>query len=254
MEALQGKVAIVTGSWRGIGRATAKKLALAGARVFLTAEAHGEQLESVRDECRALSSSKQAEFGVFDLAEPDAPERMVKAVLALFRRVDVLVNNAGIRIRHPFGDYSCADFDRMVAVNLRAAFLASQAVLPAMRAQGGGRIIHVASQMGLVAYPETALYGITKAALIFLARAMSVELAKDNIQVNAVSPGPVMTEYNQERMARHPDLHQERVAYTPIGRFGEPDEIADSIVWLASEAPAFVQGTNLVVDGGYTAH
>jgi len=94
----------------------------------------------------------------------------------------------------------------------------------------------------------------TSMALIFLARAMSVELAKDNIQVNAVSPGPVMTEYNQERMARHPDLHRERVAYTPIGRFGEPDEIADSIVWLASEAPAFVQGTNLVVDGGYTAH
>jgi len=254
MKALQGKVAIVTGSWRGIGRATARKLAQAGASVFLVAEGPAGELASARDECRALNPSGRAECGIFDLAQPDAPERMVQSALAALDRIDVLVNNAAIRIRHPFGEYSCAEFDRMVAVNLRAAFLASQAVLPAMRRQGGGRIIHVASQMGIVAYPETLLYGITKAALIFLARGMSVELAKDNIQVNAVSPGPIMTEYNRQRMAENPQLYAERVAVTPIGRFGEPDEIAEAICWLAAGAPAFAQGINLVVDGGYTAH
>ncbi len=254
MEALQGKVAIVTGSWRGIGLATAKKFAMAGASVFLAAEGPAAELESARDECRTLSSSGRAECGIFDLAQADAPERMVQTALASLGRVDVLVNNAAIRIRHPFGEYSCAEFDRMVAVNLRAAFLASQAVLPAMRKQGGGRIIHVASQMGVVAYPETLLYGITKAALIFLARGMSLELAKDNIQVNAVSPGPIMTEYNQERMGQNPKLFAERVEALPIGRFGEPDEIAETIFWLASGAPAFAQGINVVVDGGYTAH
>ena len=254
MGSMQGKVAIVTGSWRGIGRATAKKFAMAGASVFLAAEGPAAELESARNECRTLNPSGRAECGIFDLAQPDAPERMVQAALASLGRVDVLVNNAGIRIRHPFGEYSCAEFDTMVAVNLRAAFLASQAVLPAMRSQGGGRIIHVASQMGVVGYPETLLYGITKAGLIFLARGMSIELAKDNIQVNAVSPGPIMTEYNQERMAERPQLHAERLEYLPIGRFGEPDEIADAILWLASGAPAFAQGINLVVDGGYTAH
>lgn len=142
----------------------------------------------------------------------------------------------------------------MVAVNLRAAFLASQVVLPAMRKQGGGRIIHVASQMGLVAFPDELLYGTTKAALIYLARAMSLELANDNIQVNAVSPGPIVTEYNAERVAKNPKLEAERAALTPIGRWGEPDEIAEAICWLAIGAPAFAQGLNLVVDGGYTAH
>ena len=254
MESLQDKVAIVTGSWRGIGFATARKFALAGAGVVLTAEGPAAELERARDECRALNPATRVECATFDLAEPDAPERMVHAALSALGRVDVLVNNAGIRIRRPFGEYSCAEFDQMIAVNLRAAFLASQAVLPAMRRQGGGRIIHVASQMGIVGYPETLLYGITKAGLIHLARGMSIELAKENIQVNAVSPGPIMTEYNRERMGGNPQLYAERVAVTPVGRFGEPDEIADAIVWLAGGAPAFAQGINLVVDGGYTAH
>lgn len=254
MQTLQGKTAIVTGSWRGIGLATAKKLVTAGASVFLVAEGPAAELESARDACRALNPAARAECGIFDLAQPDAPERMVQAALAALGRVDVLVNNAAIRIRHPFGEYSCAEFDQMVAVNLRAAFLASQAVLPAMRKQGGGRIIHVASQMGLVAFPETLLYGCTKAALIYLARAMSLELGKDNIQVNAVSPGPIMTEYNQERLGQNPNLYAKHLASTTIGRFGEPDEIAEAICWLASGAPAFAQGINLVVDGGYTNH
>src|SRR5581483_10519520 len=229
MKPLQQKVAIVTGASRGIGRATARKLAQAGADVYLAADAPDAELEGAAAEC--ASAGVRAARGIFDLGGAEAPAEMVKAALAEFGRVDVLVNNAGIRIRHPFGEYDPAEFDRLVAVNVRAAFLASQAVLPAMRAQGGGRIVHVASQIGLVAYKDSLLYGLSKAALIYLARAMAYELARENIVVNAVSPGPIMTEYNAERIRQNPAFHTERVAYVPAGRYGEPDEVAEAILF-----------------------
>jgi NAD(P)-dependent dehydrogenase (short-subunit alcohol dehydrogenase family) len=143
---------------------------------------------------------------------------------------------------------------RAQAINVRAAFLASQAVLPSMRAQGGGRIIHVASQMGLVAHKDSLLYGLSKSAVIYLARAMAYELARDNIIVNAVSPGPIMTEYNAERTRQNPALLADRLSYMPAGRYGEPDEVARTIVLLATAMPDFMQGHNLVIDGGYTTH
>jgi NAD(P)-dependent dehydrogenase (short-subunit alcohol dehydrogenase family) len=145
-------------------------------------------------------------------------------------------------------------YEFAIAINVRAAFLASQAVLPAMRTQGGGRIIHVASQMGLVAHTDSLLYGLSKSAVIYLARAMAYELAKDHIIVNAVSPGPIMTEYNAERTARDPALYKDRLGYLPAGRYGDPDEVAQAILLLASAMPEFMQGHNLVIDGGYTAH
>ena len=254
MDVLTGKVAIVTGASRGIGRATAKKLAQAGADIYLAADCPAAEIEAAAAECAAANPAGRVQWGIVDLAEAEAPARMAQAALAALQRIDILVNNAGIRIRHPFGEYSCGDFDQVVAVNLRAAFLASQAVLPAMRAQGGGRIIHVASQIGMVAYQQSLLYGLTKAALIYLARAMAYELARDNILVNAVSPGPIMTEYNVDRIKQNPELHAERVAYVPAGRYGEPDEVADAILFLAGAAPSYIQGHNLVIDGGYTCH
>jgi NAD(P)-dependent dehydrogenase (short-subunit alcohol dehydrogenase family) len=254
MQELKGKRVIVTGASRGIGRATAKRFAEAGANVFLAANEPGSELEAAAAECRSENTSAVVGCGVFDLAEAEAPARMVAAALEALGGVDVLVNNAGIRIRHPFGEYAAAEFDKVIAVNVRAAFLASQAVLPAMRAQGGGRIIHVASQMGLVAHVDSLLYGLSKSAVIYLARAMSYELAKDNIIVNAISPGPIMTEYNAERTAQHPALYKDRLGYLPAGRYGEPDEVARTIVLMAGALPDFMQGHNLVIDGGYTSH
>ena len=252
MAALGGKVAIVTGSSRGIGRATARKLAGAGADVYFVAEV--PEVEAAAAACAKEFPDVRARWGLFDLAETEAPVRMVEAALAALGRVDILVNNVGIRIRHPFGEYSAAEVDKMVAINLRAAFLASQAVLPSMRAQGGGRIVHVASQIGLVAYKQSLVYGLTKAALIYLARAMAYELATENIVVNSVSPGPIMTEYNVDRIKKNPGFLAERLAYVPARRYGEPDEVAEAILFLAGAAPAYVQGHNLVIDGGYTAH
>jgi NAD(P)-dependent dehydrogenase (short-subunit alcohol dehydrogenase family) len=254
MSELKGKAVIVTGASRGIGRATARRFARAGAHVYLVADGPREELEAATAACRSDNPAGAMACGVFDLSDAAAPARMVTAALETLQRADVLVNNAGIRIRHPFGEYSAAEFDRLIAINVRAAFLASQAVLPAMRKQGGGRIIHVASQMGSVAHKDSLLYGLSKAAVIYLAQAMAYELARDRIIVNAVSPGPIMTEYNAERTARDPALYQDRLGYLPSGRYGEPDEVAQAIVLLAAAMPEFMQGHNLVIDGGYTSH
>jgi len=251
MAALTGKVALVTGASRGIGRATARALSGAGAAVYLAADGTREELSAAAAECRAQNAFARAEFGLFDLSDVADVGRMVDASLASFGRIDILVNNAGIRIRRPFGEFSAADFDRLIAVNLRAPFLASQAVAAAMRATGGGRIIHVASQLGIVASQNSALYGLAKAALIYLTKAMALELAPDNIMVNAVSPGPVETEFNRARMEREPGYRESRQSQVPLGRWGKPEEIAQAILFLASTEATYIHGSNLVIDGGY---
>ncbi|MBI4192723.1 MAG: SDR family oxidoreductase [Betaproteobacteria bacterium] len=254
MATLTGKVALVTGASRGIGRATALALSKAGAAVYLAADGTREELSAAAAECRAHNAFARAEFGMFDLADAADVQRMVDAALAIFGRVDILVNNAGIRIRHPFGDYAAAEFDQLVAVNVRAPFLASQAVVPSMRANGGGRIITVASQNGIVAAANSALYGLSKAALIYLTKAMALELAKDKIMVNAVSPGPIETEFTRARMEREPGHREARQARVPLGRWGRPEEVAQAILFLASTEATFVHGSNLVIDGGYVIH
>ena len=253
MPALTGKIALVTGASRGIGKATALALAQAGAGLYLAANATREELEAVADACHHAGAPR-AEADLFELSEPGDVQRMVDTALQTFGRVDILVNNAGIRNRKPFGTFTSDDFDRLIAVNLRAPFLASQAVLPAMRANGGGRIITVASQLGLVATPNSALYGLAKAALIYMTKAMALELAKDNILVNAVSPGPIETEFTRSQMEIHPEYRAAREAQIPLGRWGKPEEVAQAILFLASTSATFVHGSNLVIDGGYVAH
>lgn len=250
---LQGKVALVTGASRGIGRATARALAGAGAALYLVAEGTREELASAVIECRK-TGAPAAEFGVFDLADAGAPQGIADAAVKAYGRIDVLVNNAGIRIRKPFGEFTGADFDLGVAVNLRAPFMLSQAVLPVMRKHGGGRIIHVASQLGSVATPGSALYGLSKAALIHLTKSMALELAAENIMVNAVSPGPTDTDYMRARWKKEPALREKRLAEIPLGRYGKPEEIAETILFLAATDAQFIQGHDLVIDGGYISH
>ncbi len=251
MRGLSGKTAIISGSSRGIGKAIALRLAREGVAVFITAEQVSDELLRARTECEQLG---RVQHGAFDLQQPGAAEAMVEAALEAFGRIDILVNNAGIRGPGSFGQFSHAEFDQVVAVNLRAAFFASQAVIPAMKAQGGGRIIHVASQHGIVANEGRALYGMTKAALAYLARAMAYELSPFNILVNAVSPGPIASEAYQQRAAADPEFARRRLSYIPLGRVGEPDEVAATVAFLASDEATFIQGHNLVVDGGYIIH
>ena len=247
------RVAIVTGASRGIGRETARALAVKGFALFLAAEGTQQELADVTATCQAAGAPAAA-WHVADLGQSGAAEAMIEAALERFGRVDVLVNNAGIRCRKPFGTFTRADFASLTEVNLAAAFFASQAVLPAMRAQGGGRIIHVASQMGSVAAEENALYGTTKAALIHLARNMAFELAKDGIQVNTVSPGPIATQFNLDTWGRMPGKLETMVSRVPAGRMGQPQEIAEAIAFLATTEGSFIHGHDLVVDGGYIIH
>jgi NAD(P)-dependent dehydrogenase (short-subunit alcohol dehydrogenase family) len=194
------------------------------------------------------------ETGLFDLSKPDAPEAMIAAAVAKFGRIDVLVNNAGIRDHVKFGDFTREEFDKIVAVNVSAAFFASQAVLPTMREQGGGRIIHIASQMGHITFDNRAVYGLTKAALIHLTKTMAYELGRENIIVNAISPGPVLTQPILDRLENDPDYAETRTSYLRSGRFGKPEEVAELAYYLAVTDATYMQGTDLLIDGGYTTH
>ena len=255
MSTLDGKVALVTGSSHpaGIGLAIARRLASEGCSLYLVAEGTAEQLEAACAECRSTGAPR-AEFGVFDLAASGAAEQMVADALARLGHIDVLINNAAARSPYDFGDYTREEFERVVGVNLASAFFASQAVLPDMRARGGGRIIHIASQLGEVAHTKSCLYGLTKAALIHLTKSMALELGRDGIVVNAISPGPVMTQHNLARTSADPGYAASRLVQVPLGRFGMPEEIADVAHYLATTSTTFLQGENIIVDGGYVIH
>ncbi len=247
------KVALVTGASRGIGRETAIALAGKGFSLFVAADQTDQELSDVAAACKA-AGAPDAATRLTDLSVPGEAEAMIDAALAAFGRIDVLVNNAGIRCRKPFGIFTREDFAALIEVNLAAAFFASQAVLPAMRAQGGGRIIHVASQHGSVASEDNALYGITKAALIHLARNMAFELAREGIHVNTVSPGPIATQFNLDTWGKQPGKLEAMAGRVPAGRMGRPEEVAEAIAFLASTAGSYIHGHDLVVDGGYIIH
>ncbi|MFN9120557.1 MAG: SDR family NAD(P)-dependent oxidoreductase [bacterium] len=257
MASMKGRFCVVTGAstQHGIGNTIARRFAEAGASVFLVAEGTKEQLETAQAECRAYPEAGTIEYGIYDLSVSGNAEAMIADAHQRFGRIDVLVNNAGIRAPYNFGDYTRAQFDAVVGVNIATPFFASQAVVPIMRAQGGGRIIHIASQLGHVTYAKRALYGLTKAALLHLTKSMAYELGKDNIQVNSVSPGPIKTQPLIDRLRTEPEEMARRVSqYVPLGRLGEPGEIADVVFFLATDAPAFLQGEDICVDGGYINH
>ena len=254
MASLVGKTALVTGAARGIGAAIAVELTKRGACVYVAANELEDHLRKVVRACNDANPSAQAKYGIFDFFKQGDPEKMVTAALKALGRIDILVNNAGLRISKEFGEFSERDFDQVVAVNLKAPFLVSQAVISAMKANGGGRIINIASQMGLVTDAQISLYGLTKAALIHLTKSMSFELAPHNITVNAVSPGPIMTEFNAERTNANPALKARRLSYITAGRYGRPEEVAEAVAFLASTDATYILGHNLVIDGGYVTH
>ena len=248
MFSLSGKTALITGATGGIGSAIARTFHAAGASVALS----GRQVDKL--ESLATELGERAYVVPCDLANKEQVAKLIDAATAKLGRVDILVNNAGIRISKPFGEFTNKDFDQVIWVNLKAAFMASQAVIPAMKANGGGRIINIASQMGLVTDQDVSLYGLTKAALIHLTKSMAFELAPYNILVNAVSPGPTMTEFNVDRTTKNPALKTRRLSYLRTGHYVNPEEIAEVVAFLATTNAASMLGHNLIVDGGYVTH
>jgi gluconate 5-dehydrogenase len=243
---LEGRVALVTGAYRGLGFAIARGMAQAGAAVVL----NGRKADELAQAARMLQGEGlRADTAAFDVTQRDAVQRGVAEVIAQHGRIDVLVNNAGIQRRAPLHEFTQKDWDDVIATNLTAPFVVSQAVLPGMIERRQGKIIHVASIMSELARPSVVPYTAAKGGVRQLTRGMAVELAPHGIQVNAIAPGYFATEMNRA-LIDNAEFNAWVCKRTPAGRWGEPSELAGLAVFLASSASSYMTGQTLVMDGG----
>ena len=250
----EGKAILVTGGGSGIGLATARAFAREGGRVALadvSAERGEAAVAAARDEGLELRFLRGDESREADT------QRLVEGTVAAFGRLDVLFNNAGILIEAPVHEMSEADWDRIMGVNLKGAFLMAKHAVRAMLRCGGGAIVNTASVSALVGDPDEAAYCASKAGVALLTKSMALAYAKDGIRVNAVCPGWVETRMFQQEASRRgvelPEYKAFAAAQHPLGRVGRPDEIARVVLFLASEEASYITGSLVVADGGYTA-
>lgn len=243
---LAGKNALVTGGSRSIGAAIARKLATDGAAVGITYNGSPEKAAEVVAEIEARGGKALAIQA--DAGTPDAVREAVRRTIAELGSIDILVNNAGIAINALIEDYDLADYERMIAVNVTGVFVATQ---EAARNMGeGGRIIHIGSSMArYAAFPSASVYTLTKGAVAGFNRSLARDLGPKGITVNTVLPGPTNTDMNPKD-GPVADIVGPGMA---IGRYGEPEEIAAAVAFLASPAAAFITGAELMADGGFTA-
>ena len=246
---LEGKTALVTGGSRGLGKAIALGLAEAGANLVLASRDRG-LLEQTASNARA--------FGVktlvipTDVTQEQEIEKLQKAVARDCGAIQILVNNAGMNIRKPATDFTLQEWRQVLDTNLTSAFLMCRAFVPLMKGYGYGRILNLTSIMSHIALPGRTAYCATKAGLLGFTRALALELAPDKITVNGISPGPFATEINTP-VLQDPELNQQFVSRIPLGRWGKVEEVGQLAVYLCSEEAGFITGTDLLIDGGWTA-
>ena len=238
------RVALVTGAGGGIGRAVAEKLARDGERVVvndLRAAGAEEVVAGIRE------SGGEATVAPGDVSDPEAVRGIVGAAREAFGPVEVLVNNAGYGQQKPFVELTVEDFDRMIGVHLRGTFLCTSAVLPEMLSRGRGVIVNVASQLGQIGGVELCHYSAAKAGIIGLTKSLAREVSAQGVRVNAVAPGPINTELV---LGLSEEWRQNKTAELPLGRFGEPWEVAETVSFLASDGAALYVGQTLGPNSG----
>ncbi|MFT4021264.1 MAG: SDR family oxidoreductase [Acinetobacter sp.] len=247
---LSNKLALVTGSSRGLGNTLAGALASAGARVIL----HGRDSASLDNAAIEWEKSYgvRPDTVLFDVQDAASVEAAVNDLVERFGTPDILVNNAGIQRRSPFAEFAVSDWDDIIATNLSSVFYVSRFIAPHMIARGSGKIINIASVQSALGRQTIAPYAASKGGVALLTRGMTADLARHNIQVNTLSPGYFATDMNSALVADE-NFTSWLEQRTPAGRWGRPEELSGALVFLASSASDFVTGQNIFVDGGMTA-
>ena len=246
---LKSRTAVITGGSRGLGEAMAKALAGAGARIALVARDR-ERLELVRDDITANGGT--AEVFVADVTQEEAVSSLIEEVKSRFDNPQILINSAGTNLRKSLVDFTLEEFRSVLDASLISTFLICRAFVPGMKGTGYGRILNMSSIMSHVSIAGRTAYSSAKAGLLGLTRALALELAADGITVNGISPGPIGTDMNLALM-RDPEVSKQFLSNLPVGRWGKVEEIGALACYLCSEAAGFITGTDILIDGGWTA-
>jgi NAD(P)-dependent dehydrogenase (short-subunit alcohol dehydrogenase family) len=255
MNRVNGKVAIITGGARGIGKAACKLLAEEGAKIAVTDVAE-EEGKKVAEDIR--KNGGDAEFWKLDISDEEQVKSVITEVVEKFGKVDVLVNNAGIGgASKPTHEYTEEEWDKVMDINVKGYFLCTKHAIPRMKDAGGGSIIYLSSIYGIVGSADVPAYHASKGASRLMAKTDALLYAGDNIRVNSIHPGfiwtPMVEDYAKKQGEKPEEFREQLAGLHPIGHVGEPEDIAYGILYLASDESKFVTGSELVIDGGYTA-
>jgi NAD(P)-dependent dehydrogenase (short-subunit alcohol dehydrogenase family) len=246
---LDGKIALITGASKGLGKAMALALSQTGATIALVSRDE-TKLQAVKQEIE--NAGRKAELFIADVKDEQQVERLEADVSKRLGKVQILVNNAGVNLRKNLIDFSLSEWQSVMDTNLTSVFLMCRKFVPHMRGTGYGRILNMTSIMSHVSLPQRSAYSASKAALLGLIRALALELAPEGITVNGISPGPFGTEMNQSLM-QDPEANAQFLANLPVGRWGKVEEIGGLASYLCSEAAGFITGTDILIDGGWCA-